>query len=158
MSLHGSPIPCQVVLFHDVPLERNMQKLMGVTGQIEDFRYDEPLDTRKVLCGLSAEAPGLLAGVPGQRLLPADSPGAGGRAEGEPLRRGLRAVEGRGPRASHLGALARVGGAVPCLVVFMAGGGSTQDLVLATLALLRRYDLVPQVYAWGSPERSTVQA
>eukprot|EP00913_Durusdinium_trenchii_P012151 g11412.t1 len=30
-----------VILFHDVPLERNMEKLMGVTGQIHDFNYDE---------------------------------------------------------------------------------------------------------------------
>ncbi|CAK9020466.1 unnamed protein product [Durusdinium trenchii] len=31
----------KVILFHDVPLERNMEKLMGVTGQIHDFNYDE---------------------------------------------------------------------------------------------------------------------
>lgn len=31
----------KVVLFHDVPVERNMEKLMGVTGQIGDFNYSE---------------------------------------------------------------------------------------------------------------------
>jgi hypothetical protein len=31
----------KVVLFHDVPVERNMEKLTGVTGQIGDFNYSE---------------------------------------------------------------------------------------------------------------------
>lgn len=31
----------KVILFHDVPLERNMDKLMGVTGQVSDFNYAE---------------------------------------------------------------------------------------------------------------------
>ena len=31
----------KVILFHDVPLEANMEKLMGVSGQIADFDYAE---------------------------------------------------------------------------------------------------------------------
>jgi len=31
----------KVILFHDVPLEANMEQLMGVSGQIADFNYAE---------------------------------------------------------------------------------------------------------------------
>ena len=117
----------QAVLFHDVPLERNMEQLMGVAGQIEDFSY--------------SELPRFKAEFQPNAFCP----------------QGASPVRVNDPQVSLFEDACNllVGKNARIILEFWQ---ESEELVMHAADLLRRYGLLQQVAAWGSPEKLQIQS
>lgn len=117
----------KVILFHDVPLEANMEQLMGVSGQIADFNY--------------AELPPLKGEF---------QPNAFCGEDPAP-------VKVNQPRVSLFEDACKLlaGKNIGVILEFWQ---ESEALILEAAEMLRRYGVLQQIAAWGSPEKETIQS
>ncbi|CAE7501264.1 Gdpd3 [Symbiodinium natans] len=117
----------QLVLFHDLPLEKNLEKLTGVAGDISNYDYDALPDFKTEFEASPFFPPGSKPVPVGQRRMSL-------------FRDACRALA----TSEHTD-------------IILEFWQESEAVVLETLKVLREFGLQNRVAAWGSPEIAAIQ-